>query len=264
MINSIISSSHHYYLAFFESTQLKSINKIVDLFPVNPKSISLNPGSEGFSHLQEEIGSLYGSEILLAKNKGRDRKGIPHYWYDFYYGFVDQERKIYFICYPYSKLSRFLERGFDEKALKPNFFKANVEKVLEHMRNRGKKTISRIERQGFEIDITKYTAEVKEEANANKVSLVGANPLNSRIFDVLNDDKSITIEATALKIKCRKDKIGEIELAFDRLGNFRFWLKKNSQEVTLPMIKFVFQFFSEISSLDKTQFLSRHTFLEDE
>jgi len=268
MIKSIISSSHHYYLAFWESAQLRSVSKILGIFPTNPSQEQLITNSKNNSdiiyHVQEEIATLYGSEILLNANKSKERKGDTYYWYDFYYGLVDPERKIYFICYPYNKLSRFIETNFNMQSVKPSFYKANVITVLEHMRNRGKKNISQAEKEGFEIDITKYTAEVKEEANANKVNLIGANPLNSRIFDVLNDDKSITIEATALKLKCHKEKIGEFELSFDRLGNFRFWLKKDCQLTSLPMIRYVYRFFSDINSLNKSSFLSAHTLLEDE
>lgn len=267
MVKSLISSSHHYYLTFCEISQFRSLTKVQDIFPINPKSVSLNNAkiaSESFYHLQEEIAGLYGSEVVLSANKSKERKGALHYWYDFYIGYADPDRRIVFICYPYTKLSRFLESNFRRLSLKPVFYKASVLKVLDHMRNKGKRNLSRAERDGFEIDITKYTAEVKEEANANKVSLIGANPLNSRIFDVLNEDKSISIEATALKLKCFKAGIGEMELSFDRLGNFRFWLKRDAQMSTLPMIKSIFQFFTEISCLEKGQFLSSYSLLEDE
>lgn len=268
MIESIIASSHHYYVVFVESTQVKTLASLMKIFDSDPtfEYIKMDaPKQELPIHLQLEIDECYGSESLLQINKSRTRKGTTTYWYDFYIGKVpNQKNPIFYICYPYSRVARFLESSFDSNNISRHFYKPKVNKVLEFMKSRGTKDLLGLEKQGFELDITKYTAEIKDEANANKVNLIGDNPLDSRIFQLLENDKSITIEATALKLKCKNINIGELEMSFDRLGNYRFWLKRDLQKKSVPIISFLFQFFAEIDSLEQSRFISTRTLLEDE
>lgn len=236
----------------------------MSFFPYKPEKANIE-GLEGTSilHIQIEIEGAYGNEVLLRPNKSLKRKGC--YWYDLYVGQITSLNNVYFICYPYSKLSKYLEEILKKKSPFPVFHKTNVNKVLEYMRQKNSKPPLRLKKEGFEPEITKYTAEVKESADADRVNLMGSNPLNSTIFEVLNNNENISIEATALKVKCDIKKVNwNMELSFDRLGNYRFWLKRDLQASTLPMINYVYRFFSEISSIEKNNYLSIHTFLENE
>ncbi|MDF2190556.1 hypothetical protein [Paraflavitalea sp. CAU 1676] len=276
MIESIIATSHHYYLLFFESEKLRNWNSIPEVFDRHYECEVLSGSKskgDGLFHMQMEFESPFGSETLLTSNISRKVKGSVYYWYDFYYGKVNPDSSVWFLCFPYSKFSKYIEKSFKEKGIFPKFLKSNVPSVLSYLKDRvNGERVTSIERKGFNIDITKYTAEVKESANANKVSLLGVNPLNSKIYDVLNSSTEISIEATALRVKCdllhkdidKKGAKGQIELSFDRIGNFRFWLKRETYLEDLALLRYIYLYFSEIKSLEKSTFLSSQNLLDDE
>ena len=264
-----LSSNHHYYVFFFESSKIKSLSAIPKLFDVRSDfkiiPIGKNKNLE-FCHLQLELNKVYGSESVLQLNMSQTKKDGPFYWYDFYIGKIDiSDKRYFFICYPYNKLGKFLENSFHAKSVQTTFYKPELEKVLDYMRSRNTKGLSKIEKQGFIADITRYSAEVKENDNtANRVNIIGENPLKSKTFDILNSADGITVETVSLKLRCKQLEIGEVELSFDRLGNYRFWLRRNSQNANVPVIPYAFKFLMEIAPLKATNFISSNTLLENE
>lgn len=273
MINSGISSNHHYYVFFFELTNMSSLSNIASIFDCESdfEIFKVDSSSElDFCHLQLELDKIYGSEAVLLLNKNPKKKNPKdkfYYWYDFYIGslYLDN-KKIYYVCYPYSGLGKFLTTSFQAKSIKTVFFKPQLALVLEYMAHRNISGISIAEKNGFTADITKYAAQVKDDENkANKVTILGENPLKSKTFEILNrKDQGISIETVSLKLSCKQENVGEIELSFDKLGNYRFWLKKNAQEITIPSIPFAFKFLMEVAPLERSTFISSNTLLENE
>ena len=107
------------------------------------------------------------------------------------------------------------------------------------------------------------------DINANKFQIAGSNPLQSKLFDILNTEenkKSISIETASMKLKCTlfephlQDinpifyKSGSIEILFDRFGNYRFWFPTvntiKNYSFTLKMIPLVLRYFHEIDGFE--------------
>jgi hypothetical protein len=269
MIESTISSNHHYYLFFFESSKLKTLSSVTSIFGNNNsyEIISFGKNKEmEFCHLQLEIDKLFGSESVMALNISKTKKGGPFYWYDFYIGKIDlNEKKFFFICYPYNRLGRYLVDIFHSKSVQTIFYKPKLEDVLDYMKNRNNKGLSQVEKSGFNADITKYSARITEDDNrANRINIIGENPLKSKTFEILSSEKDIGIETISLKLRCSQVNVGDIELSFDSIGNYRFWLKKYAQKTSIPVIPFGFKFLMEIAPLQQSDFISINTFLENE
>lgn len=269
MIDSVIASNHHFYVLFFESQKIKTLSSISSIFNNRSQyeiiSIKKNRNLD-FCHLQLELNKLYGTENVLKLNLSKNKKGGPFYWYDFYIGKIDlNEIRYFYICYPYNRLGKFLENCFHSKSIQTTFYKPKLEKVLAYMQDRSHIGISLMEKNGFNGDITRYSAVVSEaEDKANKINIIGQNPLKSKTFEILNAAEGISIETIALKLKCLQLDIGEIDLSFDRLGNYRFWLKRKAQGSSIPTIPFAFKFLMEIAPLESSEFISSNTLLENE
>lgn len=269
MIESVIASNHHYYVFFFQSAKIKNFKLIAQIFDVvsDFEIITFDKNKEmEICHLQLELDKSYGSESVLELNQSKTKKGSSFYWYDFYIGKIKLNEKEYFlICYPYSKLGKFLEKCFNLKSIQTTFYKPDLEKILDYMRHRNNKGLSSVEQNGFIADITRYSAQVKEDQDmANKINIIGENPLKSKTFEILNSGEGITMETVSLKLRCKQLEVGDVELSFDRLGNYRFWLKRNAQKSSLPTIPFAFKFLMEIAPLQASNFISTNTFLENE
>lgn len=268
MVDSIISSHHHFYVFFVSSPKLRSLKGLAELFdfPSSFEIKSFNKKKElSYCHLQLGLPKAYGNELLFEANKKKLKNGDTIFWHDFYLGrFTISNNEYYYICYPYNKLGKLLENCLHEKNVFTNFYKPNVEEVLTYMKKRKNNRNTEPEKEGLYVEITKFTAQVEEEGNANKINLIGNNPLNSRAFDVLKTDLGISIETVSLKLNCNLDQVGNVDLSFDRLGNYRFWLRRDSQEITLPVIPSAFRFLMQITPLKTSSFVSKNTLLEND
>jgi len=268
MIESSIASNHYYYVFFFAAPKIKTLSSIPDLFDfeADHKIISSDKNRQWeFCHFQLELDKMYGSEAVLVMNKSKKKEN--YYWYDFYVGKIELEgKKYYYTCYPYSKLGKFLERSLREKSIQPVFYKPDLQGVLDYMKTRNNTGLSVIENAGFSADIVRYSGEVTEdETQANRVNIIGANPLKSKTYEILSrPENEIGIVTISLKLKCKQEKIGDIELSFDRLGNYRFWLRKFAQDTSIPVIPYAFKFLMEIAPLESSNFISQNTLLENE
>jgi hypothetical protein len=270
MKDSIISSNHHYYVFFFQSTKIKNLSAIPILFDnkLGFEVVKFKKNRElDFIHLQIEINNCYGSPLLLGLNITRKNKSEGNFYcYDLYIGKIEIEGQIYFyICYPYNRLGKYLEKNFHGKSVQTIFYKPGLEKVLEYMQQRSNKGLSRMEKSGFNANIVRYSAKVKDDQSAaNKVSIVGENPLKSITYEILKADDRIKIETRTLKLRCKQMDLGELEFSFDRLGNYRFWLKVSEFDSNVPMVPFAFKFLMEVAPLEKSNFISTNTLLEND
>jgi hypothetical protein len=257
MIESVIASSHYYYVNFFDCPSIKSVSAITkllsDTFEIEPVSKK----NKNLFHLQVLIEKQYGSERVLIANQVKKR-GRIYFWYDLYIGKVEGSENIFFICYPYNKIKEYLARLFSTNNLVPDFHKPLVKNVLEKMESGyvgGE--------QDFTVHISKYSAQVISEPNANRVNIIGQNPLNSKVYNLLKDNK-IPLKTTSLKLRCTKTAIGTIEISFDRLGNYRFWIKRDAADFTIPLLSNSFRFFEDMEALEIDSYMSIHTLLETE
>ncbi|MCO5949098.1 hypothetical protein [Mucilaginibacter flavidus] len=269
MKSSILDSSHHFYILCFESQQIKNVDQIIDLIDDSKESAPIITSSNQFVHLQVEIEKAYGSESLLEVNLHLDKDGKKLYTYDFYLGIqIINGKPLYFICYLYSKLGKYIDDCFAKRGIIKTVYKAKINALLQYMNQRIEKGYEAEEKEGLLISITRYAADVKEESNANKINIIGKNPLQSKIFDVLNNTEGITIEPVSLKLKCTETSsegiTNSLPLAIDRLGNFRFWLYRNGQSNIIPLIQPTLQFFSEINALEDSTFVNTRTMLEED
>ncbi len=263
MKDSVISSSHHYYVIFFDAHKINSINDIVHAISDPVESEEIVVKNRKYRHIQVLIDRRYGSENALIGNMKRKGDSV-YYWYDMYIGKTEIEgKKIFFVAYPYFKLRNYLEGIFADASLKPNYFKAKLKEVMEYMKGEDR-AASKNPTEGFDAEIIKYSAAIKDSENASKINLSGINPLNSRAFDILNQDSKITVSTTSLKLRCSKLGIGSLEISFDKLGNYRFWIKRDSANVAVPMVPYAFNFFKDINALLEDGYIGNQTLLEDE
>lgn len=267
MNKSILDSSHHFYILCFQSDQIKKVNDILGLISDNKVSeIIAQDEKKSFVHLQVEIGKAFGSESLLQANFTYAKDNQNYYWYDFYIGSeIIEGEQFFFICYLYSKIGKYLDNCFEKSNIRKTVYKSNISSLLDYINKRVETGYEVEERVGLLASITKYSAEVKEEASTpNKVNIIGANPLQSKVYSILSNEKELTIVPISLKLKCEIVEGSSLLLSIDRLGNFRFWLYKNGQKDVIPLIPLILSFFSAINSLEESSFVNTHTLLEDE
>jgi hypothetical protein len=217
---------------------------------------------QNFTFAQLALNRPYGTDSVTQKIEEENKSTI--YLYDLYLGEVKSDRRSYFyLSYPYARLGKILDESFKGKILK-TIIKPVVPTVLHYMQNRGVIGLTKIEHDRLNIDITKYSAEITEEANANRINISGKNPLNSHVYDILNKDPQVFLKPISLKLKCIIDEVGMIELAFDKLGNMKFWLRQNGQQNILSILPTTLEFFSEIKALKGSPYINSLSLLEDE
>ncbi|KQM70355.1 hypothetical protein ASE74_23530 [Pedobacter sp. Leaf216] len=265
MIDSALSSSHFYYLVFLESEQLNSIGDVFNILKGNQDKEKIPSSSQQlpFYHVQVEIARALGSESILSLNSSRSDGPINFFWYDFYIGQLRGVEKKFFICYPYIKLGKYLDDCLTEAKIKRKVLKPSVERVLDYMKvNELGLNKTQAEQEGLLIEITKYSAAVKDDS-ISRVNIAGSNPLSSRVYELLSQDSRIGIEPLSLKLNCSKD--GQtLDLSFDKLGNLRFWLKRESESTISPIMITSFEYFDEIKAFEDSSYISKLTLLEDE
>lgn len=264
MKESVIASSHHFYVTFFDSPDIKSVSSLINLFTDKMNIEPVVQKNKNQLHIQLLINERYGNERVLIGNQVKRGEKI-YYWYDFYIGKLDtEEKKIFFICYPYNRMKHYLEDIFFENEITNVYHKPVVKTVLEYMKESDRSEATRLD-EGFSAQITKYTAQIKNSLESNRVNIIGQNPLNSKVFEILNKKGlGLTIKTTSLKLRCDKLDVGHIDLAFDRLGNFRFWIRRDAADIAIPMIPFAFDFFKNIDAIIEDEFISSQTLLEDD
>jgi hypothetical protein len=264
MNNSSISSAHHYYLVFTKPEVNYTLNEVYNEFCDKGFSelILKSPEAEIY-HVQKRYNSKFGSSILLFSNKDIENPNLV--WYDFYIGMLKHgSDQVYFICYPYKNIQKeVLKSNFLSNTL---FYLPNVENVLNYFKHRSnQENLAPTDKEDdFISEIVKYTAELKDDANADRINIIGNNPLNSSIYKFIEANSSISIKHSSMKLKCIRLALGSIDLLFDRHGNFRFWIPKNTIEQTLVMISSVFTFFSEIDAFNLGRELSSYSTIDKE
>jgi hypothetical protein len=259
MITSAIATSHHYFVLLFRSHSIFSINKIVNTIGEASEKIKFSETKSDSYHLQRSLDYLYGSSGLLEANKNQKiRNGGYSYWYDFYTGKLDIEGDIYFIAFPYKQLQTYLFNAFPTIFSKVEFYTPMVKVVLEAMRKKNK-VVSEKE---LLVEILRYTAEVNDDDNSDKVHIVGQNPQYSAVYDLLNSTKGIRVNPSSLRLRFWKENVGEIMLSFDRLGNYRIWIYKDKMEEAISMFPTMFQYFFKIKAIETKTTLSSYTTLD--
>jgi len=262
MENSSIASKHHYYVLFFKSPDF-SMGKILKSLGVKKREIiNFDTKFSKNSYFQLPINRLLGSRKLLDNKYHNLGEGF--YKYDFYLGsFKSNRREVFYLCYPYKQIDIYLRKNYKKLFDNMTLFKPNVEVILNYFVNPSIHKQSRIEKEGLETDITKYTAHV-HEGNTKNVSLTGENPLNSLVYKILSKEKDIVLKPVSMKLKCIDLDLGYIEILFDINGNYRFWISKNKQEERISMLPRIFEFFNEIDALYDSQSISDISKLEDD
>jgi len=257
MIKSAISTGHHYYLVLFKPTKTITLNKIVKMVGDLSEKIRLKETNVEVFHLQKSINYLFGSSSLLEKNKDKKVRNGFSYWYDFYIGKMDIKGEIYYLAFPYKSLQSLLFKEYPSVFTKAEFFTPVVKTVLDAMRHRTKTADKELL-----VEIIKYSAEIEDEVNADKVHIVGQNPQYSAVYDLLNNSKNISVKPSSLRLRFWNENIGEIILAFDRLGNYRIWIFKDKINETVAMLPLVFTFFFKIEAVETKSIISAYTTLE--
>lgn len=275
MVDSSISSSHYYYIALFDNTVVSKAD-LVNLYNSKNSKRSIVGGQE-IIHTQKiySYSRSLGSLDLLTKRSNKDEGTDSDFWYDYYIGEVLLKgKKLLFVCFPYKKMQTWLVKNpLFKNAL---YYVPHVPRILERMEEqKGQEKIGEIKN-----EITKYTALVKETKKAERIHILGRNPLDSSIYESIKGISGIKVRASSLKLKCSHDKKGQIEVSFDKYGNFRFWLpRERSQEElveldlqetdteyvqALNMIPTLYKTFDSLKFLDTTNKLSTYNTLEEE
>lgn len=274
MINSSIASSHYYYIMLFKNHSLKS-NDLMTLFG-DEKHKRQIVGDAKITHTQKvyEYRSKLGSLSLLGKkeNQVEDKN---EFWYDYYLGSMTLgEDDLFFISFPYKTMQERITKLPQFK--KSLYYVPHVPKILERMEEKqGKEIVGEVKN-----EITKYTALVKETKKAERIHILGQNPLDSSIYQKIKAIDGVKVRASSLKLKCTHESLGHIEVTFDKYGNFRFWLPRETAEEeilkrglklaeteyvqALNMIPVLYQTFYDLGFLDTTEELSSYNTLEDE
>lgn len=264
MIKSLISSAHHYYVIFFEAERFKTINEILSVFPGKKKSKEISYKSRKYLHAQVLIEKRYGSENAISGNQYINSEEQISYWYDFYIGKMEvDERRVFFISFPYFKMRKFLERVFKDKNITPRFYKPQLVRVLEYMHGEKRSAVYDT-KEGFTAEIIKYSASISDFENKSRMSLIGDNPLESRAYKILNSDSQLTVVTTSLKLRCTKLGLGDLEMSFDKLGNYRYWIKRNAEESATPIVPYAFDFFKKLDAFEINEYIGNQTLLENE
>ena len=223
----------------------------------------MNFKTKQYYHVQVLINRRYGAENAIGGNavkKGEE----TFYWYDLYVGKIDSEgRRIFFVSFPYFKLRRYFEKLFKGANIIPNYYKPQLVKVLDYMKsdNRGATYDSK---EKFSAEIIKYTAAILDSDNASKISLTGDSPLDSRAYAILSNDEKLKVNTTSLKLRCTKVDLGQLEISFDRLGNYRYWIKWKAANNTVPIVPYAFEFFKRLKALHVDEYIGNQTLLENE
>lgn len=263
MKKSVIESSHHFYVTFFNDSKLKSYRDVVAIFSSDIETEQFKNGKEIFIHAQILLERRYGSENALIGNQ-EQIKGKLFYRYDLYIGKIDiDDKRVFFIAYPYFKLRDFLNKLFVEKQIQPKYYKLDLNLVMDYMKGK-ERTFANDTVLGWKAEIIKYTAGIKDSREASKINLSGENPLNSRAFEILNNDDELVVTTNSLKLRCIKDGVGTLELSFDKLSNYRFWIKNSGEMQTVPVVPYAFAFFNNVNALLESSSIANLTMLEDE
>lgn len=263
MIDSVIATSHHYYVIYLRFKKSITFSDLLKCFTQNPLvKNSYSETAHNLTHLQLELPYLLGIENVLQVNKGGFYDNKQHYWYDFYISNISSTNKSdYILCYPYTKLSDFIEYCFNQKVLEMLVLKPQVPELLNYLKDRGK-VPANIQKSGFVLDIIKYSAAINEEMNAKKLIIFGENPLESRVFEIVNNDSQLKVEPLSLRLKCSLNSSEILEISFDKLGNGRFWMKKNHQNNITTILPSVLQLFYEINGLKQSLYINSYSLLE--
>lgn len=258
MIDSAIATSHHFYIIFIKGLPPKSLKKIISSIQVN-KDQEIHyidkEKKQSYTHLQVELERAYGAIGLLNANKSRVINGQQAYWYDFYLGeFQSGNETMYYLAYPYSKIGKFLEARLSKIPDNIVYSKIKLLPVVDYMKkfkNSGKG--------GILIDIVKYAAEVKEDSN--KISIVGRSPLTSNVLKAV---ESYGLKADPISVKLKfSEELSSFEFAFDRLGNYRFWLKYKGENSTFTTLPKAYEFFKKSNTLEESNYISSYSLLEE-
>lgn len=264
LFDSRLASSHHYYIVFFEAKEVASINEIYKLFSVTKKKedADLEVPELQFTHIQLELPGAYGSPLVLAGNMSRKIDNVQHYWYDFYLGaFMVKRKQVFFISYPYVRLGKYIESCLSSNRIRRTLYKPDISRVMEFMKIHEGNYYYEAEK--LKADIKKYTAKVIDD-KTNKIHISGGNPLNSDVFKILSKAKSIKIQPTSLKMNCLIKSRGEIDLSFDKLGNYRFWIPYNKELNSFSTIPSIYKFFVNEQLMLEDTFFNTYTLLEDD
>ncbi len=259
MIDSTIASLHHYYVVFVKGENIRSLQTLVSLFPKDSRQESIKvPGRRSFIHIQCEIKRRYGSQAILELNKSKIEDNSQYYWYDFYVGAVeDGQDKVFYICYPYLKLGGYIDKMLKNSTLKMLIFKPVLSLVLKYMKdNKGS-----VVKGTILAEIIKYGAQINDEGTI--ISISGRNPLQSSVYRELEGIKKLNIEPVKLKLKCTNTAVGDIEVSFDRLGNYRYWIGAYNESSTTAMLPDVFNFFKAAKALNEETYINQFSMLEN-
>ena len=266
-----IESNHHYYVFFFTSSEVSGVDDLVKILNVKKSNhISLPNFSQEIGdirHVQIEIDDSLGSPNVLETHKTRAVNGKQYYAYDLYLGsFLLGNQTKLFIAYPYKSIDKYFRKNFPVIFSDSVFYKPDVNVVLDYIRNRPFKEGVGISYKKLSVDIIKYTAEINERIldNAKKMNLIGENPINSRVFEILINSDEVSINPLSLKLRCRHIDIGQIEVIFDRYGNYRFWIPKNEALEKVSMLSVMIHFFKEINALYESEYITSHNATTDD
>ena len=113
----------------------------------------------------------------------------------------------------------------------------------------------------LKADIIQYGAEIV--ADGTIISLSGKNPLQSSVYRKLENMEELNIEPVKLKLQCLRPEIGEIHLAFDRLGNYRFWIGNDAKLTPVGLLPDAFRVFEEAKALKTESFINNYSMLEN-
>lgn len=257
MIESVLTSRHHHYVVFFKTESTTSVRKLFSYLK-GEKQTKIQHHSKdktsSHTHIQLEIDKVFGNPVFLAPNAtGRMILTRPSYWYDLFMGeFIYENETIFFITYPYSKIGKSIELDFRMAGINAVYLKPQISKILPYLQ-RANYTPP------LNVSIIKYSAEVKEDLH--KINIIGPNPLKSKVFLAL-DKAKVKVDPIALKLRCTLDAYS-MELAFDRLGNYRFWLRNFDQINMLSILPSIYEFFQSVDSIEESIYISSYTLLED-
>lgn len=261
IFHSGLTSLHHYYVVFFEAKELTSPLEIFKLFHVS-KNKETNPtkdGSGSVLHFQLELPKAFGSLSILSTNKATEIDNVQNYWYDFYAGeIIISKRKFFYISYPYVKLGKYIESHLSSNRIRRVLYKPQMTSVMDFMKLHDGQYVHK----SFKADIIKYTASIMEDNNANKINILGRNPLKSSVYKLLSEAQNIAFETTSLKMQCFDKDTGSLELAFDRLGNYRFWVGYEKDIEVYSTLPSVFRFLYRENLLEEDTFFNSFTLLE--
>jgi len=266
MIDSVIATSHHYYVVYLNFEGITTSTDLIKCFTKNSiVKQYYHENCQNYTHIQLELPYLLGIDSVLGLNKGRLYKDGQHYWYDLYLYEIKVGRKpCFFICYPYIKLNDFIEFCFNEVGANQSILKPQMGPLLDYMKIKGNRPAA-IHQSGFDLEIIKYSASITEEPNAKKINIFGENPLNSKVFEAITNEGSFKVEPMSLKLKTYMQKNADVlEISFDKFGNGRFWVRKKHIEFMMQMLPVILKLFIQIKGLQASGYFNNYNLLEFE